>query len=309
MQQYSETALHFSISSLPLDQRASALADFLVELMRTEVSLPPDSAFHYKAQLRILPGASWGSARSSAIVTTRTRHLIQDDQDIIMLVMPGTKMIVRSPGRGEQVIAAGEALLLSHARESQIIVPTFQHNWALRVPHGELAGLLPGLGAAPFLFLRRDTPMLSLLRRYGQLLAREPLSDPQEQGFVARQFLQMLAVAVGTSPDLAREFERASAAPARLATIEADIYANLGNTNLSLSWIAMRHGLSPRHVQRLLAQRGTNFPILSLPAGSREPEPCLRIGASRIAPSSALRSNAAFPKLRRSIAAFGGPMA
>lgn len=252
--------LRFSISAAPIDRRASAMADFLVELMRTEVHLPDeDTPFRYEAQLRVVEGASWGSARSSAIVTRRTRQLLKDDQDHVMLVMPGAKMVLQSPGKDDLVIAAGEAMLLSHQRESQIIVPSFQHNWALRVPHRDLAALVPGLGAAPLTVLRQNTPMLSLLRRYGQLLDAEPLADPMEQAFVARQLLQMLALAVGTAPDLARHIEQEAVAPARLAAIEADIVGNLGNTNLNLNWVAARHGLSPRHLQRLLAQRGTSF--------------------------------------------------
>lgn len=253
------TALQFSFEALPSEGKLPALADFLAEMMRAEVNAVSDALFTYTSGLRVLPGVSWGSARSSALVTTRTRQLTRDGQDDLMLVMPDVDMIIRAPGRGELLVRPGEALLMSQAREVQIITRKTMQSWAVRVPHRILAGLVPGLSAAPLVVLRQDTPMLSLLLRYGQMVENEVLAGPAEQELVALQLQQMLAVVIGASPDLRDEAEAGSVALARLQTIEADILEHLGNTNLSLNWLAARHGISSRHLQRLLAGRGMSF--------------------------------------------------
>lgn len=252
--------LRFSLEALPDSGQLSALRDHLVEMMRTEVSAVfPDAPFRYASGLRIVPGAVWGSARSSAVVTTRTGQLTRDGQDDLMLVMPDSDMIVRAPGLGEIVVHGGDALLVSQARESQIILQKPVHSWAVRVPHRDLARLVPRLGAAPLMAIRRGTPMLSLLAQYGRLLEAEPLADMAAQELAGRHLREMLALVIGAAPGLEEEAETGSLAPMRLRTIAADIAEHLGDTNLSLEWIAARQGISTRHVQRLLARRGMNF--------------------------------------------------
>ena len=107
--------------------------------------------------------------------------------------------------------------------------------------------------------LRRGTPVLPLLRRFGRLLESDPLRGVASQQLAGRQLQDMLAVALGQSPDYAAWAEENSLAAARLQSLRADIAACLGSGRLGLDWLAARQGLSARHLQRLLAAEGTSY--------------------------------------------------
>lgn len=254
--------LRLSTAELAASAHLPSLRDYLVELMRVEVaSLAPDGAIDYQGTLRVLPGASWGQARASALATTRSAALLQDGKSDLMLVMPGTPMIVRGPGIGELRIAPGDGVLMSQARPMQIL-HAGGPSWALQVPQRDIERLVPGIGAAPLMALRRGTPMLALLQRYGTLLETQPLRGPVEQQAVSRQLQDMLAVAVGASADYRTHLEDSGLKGMRLATLRADLEALLGDPQLQLSTLAARQGVTPRHLQRLLAQQGLSFGTL-----------------------------------------------
>ncbi|MDQ8700553.1 helix-turn-helix transcriptional regulator [Hyphomicrobium sp. LHD-15] len=253
-------SLSFSAVGVPDRKRLSALRDYLSDMMRTEVeALNPDAPFEYAASLRIVPGASWGSAVSSAVATTRTASLVKDGCDDLMLVMPQSRMTVVAPGKDDLVIQPGDAVLLSKAREMQVILHERGTCWASSVSHRDIARLVPQIGSAPILAIRNDVPMLPLLARYGNLLENDPLIGSAVQGMAARHLQEMMALAIGGSADFQEEAAQTTLASVRLKALEADVFANLGDTNLSLEWIAARQNVSPRHLQRLLARKGTSF--------------------------------------------------
>ena len=254
--------LTLSTAKLPARSHLPSLRDYLVELMRVEVETPaPGGAIDYQATLRVLPGASWGRARASALLTTRSASLLRDGKNDLMLVMPGAPMTVRGPGSDELQIAPGDALLLSQARQTRIL-HTGGPSWALQVPQRDIERLVPGIGAAPLMALRRGTPMLTPLRRYGLLLEAQPLGDPVEQQAVSRQLHDMLAVAIGASADYRAHLEAGPLTAVRLATLRSDIDAQLGDPQLRLDTLAARQGVTPRHLQRLLARQGLDFSTL-----------------------------------------------
>lgn len=247
------------LESLPGDRGLLAMRDYLADVMRVDIApLHADQPLRYQATLRAVPGASWGSSRADGVRTTRTAALCKDGQDDLMLVMPGADMLIELPGRETLHLRPGDAALLSQARPMQI-VHSGGAAWMLRVAHADMARMLPRLGSAPALALRRGTPVLQLLLRVGRLLESDPLHGAAAQRLAARQLQDMLAVAVGQSPDYTAWAESQSLAAVRLAAVRADIAAHLGQARLSVDWLAARQGISARHLQRLLAGEGTSF--------------------------------------------------
>lgn len=251
---------NFSTNNLPGGHRPSALRDSLAEMMRVELTfLDLDRPFQYASHLRVVEGASWGSAYSSPITTSRTNLLTKDGQDDLLLIMAAAGMIIRAPGKPDLVMQPGDAALVSQAREMQIVHHDASPGWAVSVPWKTIARLAPGISSAPILRIRSGTPMLSLLHQYGLLLEADPLAGNAAQQMAARHLQEMLALIVGTSTDFQEYAEQDTVAAARLVTAKAQINENLGNTNLGLKWIAARQGVTPRHLQRLFAQEGTSF--------------------------------------------------
>lgn len=254
------TTLDFSTDNLPVAGRAGAIRDYLADLMRVDVhALDPDSPLHYRARLRMLDGASWGSALVSSIVSSRTNQLIKDGQDDLMLGMSERDMVIELPNEGEMKIRPGEAFVLSFARAMRLTVLGSGRLHGLRIPRRPIAQILPRISSAPVMLIRDGTPVLSLLCRYMALLEDDPLIGNLTQQTAARHLQEMLALVVGASGEFQEQAERDSVAAVRLMAVKDEISKNLSNTNLGIKWIANQQHVSPRYLQRLFAQVGTSF--------------------------------------------------
>lgn len=247
------------LSGMPSDGYLKAVREHLADLVRVDfLPLRASEPIYYQSRLRTVRGATWGCARSRPVGFARTAGLCKDGQDDVMLVMPSVRMAIEQPGHEALRLEPGEAALLSLARPQRIVMEQTGFTWAVRVPHSEMARMLPRLGEAPMLALR-PTPMLGLLQRYGKLIESEPLEGAASQRLVARQLQDMLAVALGQSPDYAAWAEENSLAAVRLRAVRADMAAHLATSRLSLQWLAARQGISARQLQRVLASAGTSY--------------------------------------------------
>lgn len=254
--------IKMSLNALPGDHRIRAVCERMAEVMRVEVA--PIAAghaapIHCSGVLRILPGATFGSGYASAMTTGRTRQLVKDAQDDLMLFTADGETIIQSPGHDDVILAPGDAALISQAREHRLVSPKPVHIRTLAVPHRDIARMLPRIGSAPLLTLQRNTPMLSLLDGYGRLLEGDPLAGAASQQLAARQLQEMLAVTLGQSSGFTAWTDDQSLSEVRLRTLRADISAHLKSRPLRLDWLAARQGVTARTLQRLLSERGTSF--------------------------------------------------
>ncbi len=248
------------LDTSPGEDRLPELREYLAGMMRVDIApLHEGQPLRYRAALRTVDGASWGSAHCSPVRSMRTAQLCKDGNDDLLLVVYSTSAAVEEPGRETVHLRPGDGVLLSMARASALVQVGVGAAWGLRVPHRHMTCLLPGLSGTPLLVLRRGTPMLELLVRFGRLLEAEPLHGGAAQQLAARQLQEMLAVVVGQSPEFAAWAEQHSLAAARMKAVQADIAAHLGAASLSLEWLAARQGISARHLQRLLAAQGTSY--------------------------------------------------
>lgn len=159
-----------------------AVREHLADLARVDFSpLHAWEPLHYESHLRTVPGATWGSAQSRPVGFTRTAQLCKDGRDDVMLVMPSVPMAVEQQGRDTLRLAPGDAALLSLARPQRIVMEQTGATWALRVPHADVARMLPRLESAPMRALGPCTPALQLLQRFGRLLEAEPLCGAASQ--------------------------------------------------------------------------------------------------------------------------------
>ena len=250
----------FSTDDLPFAGRVAAVREYLEDLMRVDVhALNPASPLEYYARLRMVEGASFVRAHVKSIASSRTNLLLKDGQDDLLLSMAEMEMVVEVPGKGEITVRPGDAVLLSFAREMRLMVRGSGRLRGLRIPRKTIAHILPRLGSAPALHLRKGTPMLSLLYSYLALLEEEPLAGTLAQQTAARHAQELLALAIGASRDFQEQAEADSVAAVRMMAVRAAIAEHLGNTNLGVRWIAAQQQVTPRHLQRLFAQAGTCF--------------------------------------------------
>lgn len=251
--------LRLSTQGVEARSRASAIRDYLRDLIQVDVRpRDPEGPLDYSAGLQVTRGATWGGAVTTSVVFTRSAALARDGSDDLMLALPGAPMIVDLPSAAQFHVQPGEAVLVSQAREVRLVLGTGTC-WALRVPHRDIAKMLPQISAAPILTIRGDVPMLSLLGRYGRLLDDEPMADPQSRDLAARHLQEMLALTLGASREFREDVASNTIVSVRFKAALAEIAAHLGERELSLEWLAIQLKITSRHLQRVFSAHGTSF--------------------------------------------------
>lgn len=251
--------LRLSTQGLEARRRISAIRDYIRALVQVDIR-PRDAedSMEYSAGLQVAPGATWGPAVTSSVIFTRTAELLKDGSDDLMLAMPSAPMNIVIPSGDTLAIQPGEAALVSQAREVSLVLSMGSY-WAVRVPHRDIAQLLPRISSAPIMTFPRDIPVLSLLRRYGRLLDDEPVTDVPSRQLAARHLQEMVVLAIDQSPDFALDIANNTVASARFKTAKAEIAKNLGDRAVTLEWLAAQLRVTPRYLQRVFSANGTSF--------------------------------------------------
>lgn len=251
----------FSLDDVPERDRAATMFEYFGRHMRRILIEATDREAPLKcdAQVRIIPGASWGIAQLSQVTAHRTAPMLEDGCDDVMLFAPSSGVTVSPQGGVELEIAPGSALLMSQARAARTAYHGPAETFAFRFPRAQLSELIPTLGEAPCVEIPRSTPGLALLFRYGRLLHDDPLAQPALRTLAARHLQELAALVIGAAPDAAEHAKHNSVSAARLRVFKAEIAANLGNPNFGIKVLAMKHKVTTRYIQMLFERDGTTF--------------------------------------------------
>jgi AraC-like DNA-binding protein len=207
----------------------------------------------------------WASASlyfgdTSPVRASRTPGLVQDGD--------GDFRLVRAEGAGFQFTAQGVdetiddgcAALLFNGVPGTVRYFRSCRVTAIRLRRADLAAVVRGLEDRPIRRVAPGSPALQLLDSYARLLrAEKPAADPDLAGRVGQHLTDLVALALGTTRDLAENAALRGGRAARLRDIKADIEHRLGNEDLSTATIAARHRLPVRYVQRLFEADGVTF--------------------------------------------------
>jgi AraC-like DNA-binding protein len=131
---------------------------------------------------------------------------------------------------------------------------------ALKVPYAALTPLVADMEDCYLRRIPAGTPALRLLRDYVDILRSEQnLSSCDLQHMVVAHVYDLMAIAIGATPDAAHAAQDGGVRAARLHAIKLDIADSLRQVDLSVTALAARHGCTPRSVQRLFETEGTTF--------------------------------------------------
>ncbi len=250
-----------STDDLPQRDRLVAMREYVGRsVLRLEIEPGClDRPLHYSAVARSVPGAIWGTARTSPVASGRTRSLLADGCDDIMLGVTSSGMTIEEAGKPDLDVPPGTALVTSQAKIHRVVYHSETSAWVLCLPRSTIAGMVPGIGEAPTFTISPHTPALSLLMGYAKLLENDPLVGAALQQTASRHLQDMAALVLGASPDFQQFVNSGTVRTARMRSIKAFIQANLGNTALSLVSVAAKSGVTPRYIQMLFEQEGTSF--------------------------------------------------
>jgi AraC-like DNA-binding protein len=252
----------FSSDQLPERDRIAIWREvFGREVFRVDIEAPADSRFIGDVTVHSLPGLKLLSGTLGAGVHgRRTRELISDGVcDLLLTVNRRGQMLASQRGQ-DRSLEPGDATLGSLGEVGGIFRKTKGESVSLQIPHAALAPLVPKLDEAVARPIPRDQaalrlliPYLDLLRQSGALAASEFAQSAM------RHIYDLVVLTLASSPDALDVASDRGGRAARLATIKADIIANIARPDLSADMIARRHGVSPRYIHRLFEKDDRSF--------------------------------------------------
>lgn len=224
-----------------------------------------DERMAFDFSLRIMPNAyaSFQTMSGMANMRQKTHVALDGNDDLCLLVHRGGHPIQmrlhdRRHGRDEVTVGPGGPAHLRGNEERYSAWSLESHSQVICVSRAQITAAVGDLDHA----LDNGVPQsaaLDLLCGYARTLASDigPLGG--EALLQARKTLtDLFILAIGPGRD-AMEATKDSARAAKLARIKEDIGNNLAHPDLSLDWIAGRHGLSPRAVRDLFYASSANF--------------------------------------------------
>ena len=128
------------------------------------------------------------------------------------------------------------------------------------MPREAVAQRLGRLDETPISLVPHSTEALKLLVTYANAIAEAlPLSTPELQRLAVSHTHDLVAAIVRATRDGRAVAEGRGIAAARLRAVMADISEHLGDGDLSVAEIAIRHRVTPRYIHKLFENEGLTF--------------------------------------------------
>ncbi|HKS61075.1 MAG TPA: AraC family transcriptional regulator [Xanthobacteraceae bacterium] len=250
--------LRLAANEAPECARADLLREFFHRFgVRYDVTATGREPIAIDLTLRRLPGLQISSGALQGARYLRTRETTDPTEDVGLVVNPRGSMLLRQSGR-EIELGEGDATLVSFTETLDTSHRAPGDMLVLRFPRPQLAQRIADARERELRRIPHGTPALSLLRDYVSLIKQEQASDDLQQCIVSH-FYDLAAVAIGATRDAAEQAQGCGLRAARLHAIKRDVAQNLGQPGLSVTALALRHGCTPRLIQRLFEGEGTSF--------------------------------------------------
>lgn len=251
--------IRLSTDDIPEPQRDEMIREFYGKIaMRMEVAPIADEPMQFEARSHVLPGVAVSVGEFSAVSGERTREMLSDGNDDIFISHGASGYNVRLNGSEAFQTTAGEAILTSLSERIQFRMPrTFIRT--VQIKRSLIASLLRAVDDAPLRALSMLRPEVLLLFRYVDGLANLDLSSPDMQLTIATHLADLAALAIGATREAAELVRGRGLRAARLGEVLSAIKAGFADPAFSAADIARKLSISPRYVQDLLHETGTNL--------------------------------------------------
>lgn len=254
----------FSTRVLPERQRLEVWHDvFGREVARLDITPLGEDAPYCDIVFREFGGVSLAQGQVSAIACERTRELLSDGNDAIILMVPlqGTISLEQ---RGTEITAQVGDVLVRRSDEAGKTRSIAGCYMTLTLPASALETRVVGIDRLTMAVLPRGSDGVGLLTFYARMLLKEDSAGIGMNDLIKRQLADIAAVAIGAVKDAWHMAEQGGLKAARLRMIHATIRARASEDVFSLAALAREMGISPGYVRTLLAAEGTSFSALVL---------------------------------------------
>jgi AraC-like DNA-binding protein len=221
------------------------------------------TGFRSEATVCQLPGLGVLFAASDAMHLNHTRELVRDG-DLSFMAAPTCQCTASQLGRNP-VLGPGDGVLMNNAEVGTMTLASASRFTTFRVPAAAIAPLVPDLGAVVARVVPADNAALQLLVSYlASALNTGALVTSDLRQLAVTHIYDLLAVSLGATRDAAAIAEGRGVRAARLRALKADIVENIGRLDLSVDTVAMRQGITPSYIRKLLESEGATFTELVL---------------------------------------------
>lgn len=237
------------------------------QFLRLDVDPLDDQPFHYEIKYLALPSLNLSSGRISAVKSARTRDLIDDgNDDLVMLIPQSGKLELHERGR-DVLIQKGEALVRRSCEVAHTLTTRGEY-LTLTLPLQSVSPLAGGIANVGFSVVESGHPTLDLLKRYAGMLLSDfpsPQGDDALAGYtselISRHMAEIVGLLIGAAndPENATRESRGGMFAARAAAIHALVERNALNPEFSVHDVARTLNISPGYIRKILASREQRF--------------------------------------------------
>jgi AraC-like DNA-binding protein len=253
--------LRFSTDDLPERDRLPMAREVYGRLMaKLDIEPARGAPLHFRVVAKVLPGLIVSSSSKSPVISKRTRELLADGNDDVILALSATAGNMVSQVGRELVTGSRDATLFSAADVTSLKTVSMPNCLNLSLRRRALACMVPGLEDR---FLRpipaNDTALQLLTRYIGLFDDPHQLTTPELRRLAVNHVYDLVALALRATRDVAEAAKEGGVRASRLHAIKTDILAGLSQPGLTVATVAVRQGVSPRYVQMLFEREGTTF--------------------------------------------------
>lgn len=261
--QIGTSVLRFSTDELPKKDRITNWVEVIErQFLKMEFHEIPETPFSQTVVLQSLPGFSMITGVGGGYHAHRTRELIADGCDNLVLIIHLEGCGQFSQFGREVAVGAGQAVLLSGDHVFSAFVPGTVRYIAIGVPRRVLWSRANNPECAFLNVVQTTNEALRMLIRYIHILNCDDMLtktiDTRLQNMIVTHVCNMIEILFNfTKYDTENKLGKLR--EARLYAIKNDILTCLDQENLSLAMMAERHSVSIRYIQKLFEFEGMTF--------------------------------------------------
>jgi AraC-like DNA-binding protein len=252
--------IRFSTDDLPARDRIAMWRElFGRRMLKAEFEAFSDARFFHTTTFRNLCGLTLGFSAAAGFRGTRTRPLLGDGSDDLLLTINTQGVDYLSQFGREARAGPFDGVMMSCAEWAQFSVPKPVRFMLVAVPRRPIAAMVKDPEAAAGRLLRKEMESLRLLTSYLSTADGLTFANPELRHLFVMSVYDLMALTFGATSDAAELAQNRGLRAARLSSIKSEIDARLGEGTLTVNGVAAAHGVTPRYVQLLFEREGTTF--------------------------------------------------
>jgi AraC-like DNA-binding protein len=224
--------------------------------------MDPGTSFRCDLMGYALPGVTVALGSYRNVRSIRTRELLSDGNDdlIFAVVARGRGRLLR-PGREVALNPGDGAVSCNAITGATAEAPASLQLINFAVPFRSLSANVRSAGDIALVPAQSRNEAVRLLKSYvlNLFASGDRPRTSEVRHLVATHILDLVAVAMGATRDVAEAAKGRGVRAARLVVIKSDLAQHANDPAISVDWLAQQHGLSPSYIRKLLDADGTTF--------------------------------------------------